>query len=181
MVQRLTRWAWAAAAVCAVAGLYEARTIYRAERFNDAVRAGELERAGELNHAHGRFARAYALQQRGAFDPAVKAYGAVAAPPGSQLEAAVTFNLANLYLDRALAQGHVEAAADDLTVPLVELAKQHYRELLRGDPGDWEAKYNLELALVLLPDVPELESGEEFMPEHSRRAIAPKQAYEQLP
>ena len=39
------------------------------------------------------------------------------------------------------------------SLPLIELAKQSYRDLLREDPNDWDARYNLERALWLAPEV----------------------------
>jgi mxaK protein len=39
-----------------------------------------------------------------------------------------------------------------LAIPLLELAKEGYREVLRHDPGQWDARYNLERAQRLLPD-----------------------------
>ena len=155
--------------------------IHRAQRFNAAVRAGEFAVAAEFRGAPGRFAHAFALARNDDFDAAVRAYGQVRAPAESDLDTAVDFNLANLYLRRALAQSLAGDAADDLTVPLVELAKREYRALLARDPSQWDAKYNLEIALLLLPDVAAEDPGEEFMPEHSRRAIVPKRAWEELP
>jgi mxaK protein len=89
------------------------------------------------------------------------------------------FNLANLYLRRAIA---LDAQEDqDIVVPLVEQAKQHYRSLLEVRPDDWDAKFNLELSLTLLPEVEALESDEESNPERSERAISTMRVEEQLP
>jgi mxaK protein len=38
-------------------------------------------------------------------------------------------------------------------LPLIELAKQSYRGSLRLNPEDWDARYNLERALWLAPEV----------------------------
>ncbi len=181
MDERLTRRSWLALAALALLGLFEAAALHRGTRFNAALSAHDLEAAAAFGHAHGRFAAAFDLQRRGEFDATVAAYNAVGAPPPPALARDVRFNLANLYVTRALELGHVDGAADDLTVPLIELAKHHYRELLRQRADDPDARYNLELALLLLPDVPELEPDEEAMPERSPRAITPKQAYERLP
>ncbi len=45
-----------------------------------------------------------------------------------------------------------DAGLASQALPLAELAKEQYRELLRRDPGFWEARYNLERAQRLLPD-----------------------------
>ena len=45
-----------------------------------------------------------------------------------------------------------EAKHPGQALALIELAKEHYRELLRQDPDDWDARYNLERAQRLQPD-----------------------------
>ena len=51
--------------------------------------------------------------------------------------------------------GRPQASASNAAAPLVELAKQSYRDALRADPSDWDARYNLERALQLAPEVDE--------------------------
>ena len=58
--------------------------------------------------------------------------------------------MGNTYLQQA---SSIDLEADaDLALPLIELAKISYRAVLRIDSGHWDAKYNLERALQLLPD-----------------------------
>ncbi len=63
---------------------------------------------------------------------------------------AARLNAANLLLRRAerLRDGPQPGQA----IALVELAKQLLRALLRVDPNDWDARYNLERAQRLQPD-----------------------------
>jgi len=58
------------------------------------------------------------------------------------------YNLANHYLRQALS-GATDANA---VMPLVELAKQRYRDALALKPEHWNARYNLERALRLAPE-----------------------------
>ncbi|MBX2879115.1 MAG: hypothetical protein KTR32_04235 [Granulosicoccus sp.] len=67
---------------------------------------------------------------------------------GTPLGLAAQFNLANGYL-RIGMQDDLDPAKSG---PMIELAKQRYRDLLREDPEDWAAKYNLERALILAPE-----------------------------
>jgi mxaK protein len=156
---------------------YEVYRLIGAQRFNAALE-GEAFPEVSLRTAPGRFARAYGLQRQGKFDEAIRAYAEIK-PGDAELEAAIRFNLANLYLRRALELTGGEN--QDLVIPLIELAKESYRELLRRDSQHWDAKYNLELALRLLPDLDEQSRDDYFMPEHSPRSHVVAPARRELP
>jgi len=66
----------------------------------------------------------------------------------------------NIHLRQAIAlkKRRGEAALGALITP-TELAKQSYRDVLRAEPGDWDARFNLERALRLLPDQDDEASG----------------------
>jgi mxaK protein len=149
------------------------------KRFNNALATGDASDLRAANDAHRQFARAFALQQRGDFKKTVKAYASIEAPTGSQLHMDIKFNLANLYFIEASKLR--EVGANDLAMPLIELAKQNYKELLRIDNGHWDAKYNLELALVLAPETDPADALDERNPERSPRALTTLQSREPLP
>ena len=86
---------------------------------------------------------------------------------------------ANLYFREASQLR--EIGSNDLAMPLLELAKQNYREILRTDSGHWDAKYNLELALILAPDTDPVDALEEVNPERSPRALTKIHSREPLP
>ena len=125
-----------------------------AETLNQAVaRAavgagdGPDQHMGEGALPELRFAQARALAAAGRHDAAIKQYSAliqVATPPG--VRQAALYNLANLYLRQSA------AAEAGQSLAAMELAKQRYRDLLRADPLDWDARYNLERALRLAPE-----------------------------
>lgn len=62
---------------------------------------------------------------------------------------AAQFNLANAYLR----QGMNSNIPVNRVGPMLELAKQRYRDLLNVTPAHWEARYNLEKALRLAPEL----------------------------
>ncbi len=124
--------------------------------YNAAIEEARFAEAAPYKGDHGLFAKAYAEQQRGRYQDARILYGELENADDHELRLAVLFNVGNTYLQQA---SEVDLNADaDVAVPLIELAKNSYRQLLRIDSRHWEAKFNLERALQLLPD-----SGEQAL------------------
>jgi mxaK protein len=128
------------------------------------ARGDEPSAAPEL-----RFARAYSQSQAaqaapvasGAADAALNRYAALY--DTSALGRAARYNSANLLIRQAVALRAGDQAGQALA--LIELAKENYREVLRQEPNDWDARYNLERAQRLLPDP----DGDEEAPAALRR------------
>lgn len=172
-----------AAAVCAGVLLWQGLQWRQVVALNEAVAAAARPPAGkdaEKKDAPAprdaprkvRLARAIALAQAGAHDAAFKSYSGLIQP--GALDAVgrqAQFNLGNMYLRQALAASPVGGAAAPSaeTAPLIELAKQRYRDLLRADPGDWDARYNLERALRLAPEEQEAYAEDPNVPVERRR------------
>ncbi len=111
-----------------------------------------LEASKQDSGARGLFANAYAEQEQGHFQEARVIYGMLESIENDdELRLDVLFNLANTYMQQASAFD-LENDADQV-MPLIELAKASYRELLAVDSQHWDAKFNLERALQILPDV----------------------------
>lgn len=146
-------------------------------QFNRALETGTPTGGGA--DATRQFAQAYDLQQQRDFKAAVTAYAAIPAESGSRLNQDVNYNLANLYFREALKM--LDSGDDDRAMPLIEMAKQNYTDVLRVDGGHWDAKYNLELALVLAPELDPADPLAERNPERSPRAITKMQGREPLP
>lgn len=138
----------------AAAGL--ARECYRwrqVRHYNQAIATADYARAARFGGEAGHFARAYGLQQAGKFQEARVVYSTLEHSRDARLRAAVLYNLGNTYLEQAATVDmHKDA---DRALPLIELAKTSYRELLRIDAQHWDGRYNLERALQLSPDVGE--------------------------
>jgi len=106
------------------------------------------------------------------YDGALAAYKAVIQGGREDLRRIALYNLGNLHLRQALQIGLEDEAQ---SLPLVELAKQSYRDLLRRDPNDWDARYNLERTLRLAPeddDDTDEDTGPPDPREHERSTIA---------
>ena len=158
--------------------VYQGYRAYDAGRFNRDLAAAIYSRAGNHPSLNGQFARAYSLQRSGQFEEAIKGYAQVEAAADDGLKRLVLFNLATLYLERAI--GSV-GDGRDVSLPLIELAKETFRQLLRHESGDWDAKYNLELAIRLSPEPEDEEVEETITPERTPRAPRAPLGYGGLP
>lgn len=157
----------------------DARYLFDAKSFNQALATRDFARAGQNPSAYGVFADAFRLQRGEQFEEAIDAYERVEQSGEQALLGAVKYNLGNLYLNRAHTVSQSEDA--DLSVALIELAKESYREALRLNSDDWPAKHNLARALEVLPEAEPLVDDAERMPERSPRAPQAARAYERLP
>lgn len=146
------RLGWIAVAVLGAAAAVDAGRWWQTARLNRAIADGTIADQTEPLAGPALFAQAYFLAARGSEDRAQNFYKRVQ-DGGGPLARAALYNAANLHLRQAIAlkKSGREAALGALITP-VELAKQSYREILRGDPRDWDARFNLERALRLLPE-----------------------------
>ncbi len=84
------------------------------------------------------------------------------------LAAAALYTMGNARL--RLAIEHLGGNRIDPAIPLVRLAKQNYRDALAIRPDFWDAKFNLDIAMRLVRDFPQLEvDGEEIPPEAAKK------------
>jgi mxaK protein len=151
MRRRVLHAVFAAAVLCCAAWAgFEGWRLLDAQRSNvDVIRAGAASDVA-VKSPRVRLAQAVALSKAGQRDAAAKLYdGLITSADLDEIGQAALFDLANMYLREAIAAGGRNPIA---STPLVELAKNRYRELLRAKPDDWDARYNLERALWLQPE-----------------------------
>ncbi|GAB3654779.1 MxaK protein [Ramlibacter alkalitolerans] len=156
----------AASFALAVPAAWQAVRMVQAERINRAIAQADAS-AAPSDFAEARFAQALALSGAGRYEAALAAHKALLQGEHGPLRHAVLYNLGNLHLREALKNG-TKHASDAL--PLVELAKQSFRDALRDDPADWDARYNLERALGIAPEVDE-QLGEDNAPPVERERV----------
>lgn len=174
MKRRTIHVAFAAATFgLGLAAAYQGLRLHQAERVNNAIASVSTI---DANLAEARFARALAFAESGDAGAALEIYKALIRSGPAELKRAALYNLGNLHLHEAMKSGRDEAAR---SLPLIELAKQSYRDLLRIDPGDWDARYNLERALQLAPEIEEQAAHEP--PEPPQRAISTAPGRTELP
>jgi mxaK protein len=173
-----------AALACTAAVAYEALELARAQRINAAIASALVNpvasaSTGALDPAvpEARFARAIALDKAGDYEGSMLAYKAVVQSSRPDLRQLALYNLGNLHMRAALKENSVDA---EQVLPLVELAKQSYRDLLREWPGDWDTRYNLERALYLAPEGSE-DLADDEPPSPKERSISTNRAKLDLP
>lgn len=140
-------------AALALAAAVDGARLARDERINAQLAAGVAALPADAPPLL-RFAHAYAQAASGADDTALRQYGTL--QEDASLGSAARYNAANLLMRQAIVLR--ERSQPGQALALVELAKEHYREVLRRDPGHWNARYNLERAQRLVPDPDEAES-----------------------
>jgi mxaK protein len=145
----------------AVPALLQALRLQQAVRINQAIAQADYPSGPAADFAEARFAHALALARTGGYEAALAAHKALVQGERGPLRTAALYNLGNLHLRQALRNGPERALE---ALPLVELAKQGYRDALRADPRDWDARYNLERALRLAPEVDELAGDDQEPP-----------------
>ena len=168
MRRRVAHSAFAAVAlVCATLATYHSVRLIRSERINAAI-AGVRATGLDADVPEAQFARALALVRSGESAAALNIYKSLARGSRADIRRAALYNTGNLYLRDA--QGNDTAAGFE-SLPLVELAKQAYRDVLRERPDDWDARYNLERACWLAPEL-EYEGDEADAPMKEQRAMS---------
>jgi mxaK protein len=156
------------ALACALLAAFNLVAVTRAERVNRAIATAAPERADPAV-PEARFARAMALAGAGQVDAAIRAYKEKIQGPRADLALMARYNLGNLYLREAI-RGTSEGSTPAL--PLIELAKQSYRDLLRIDPSFWDARHNLERALWLAPEIEDPVLDVEQIPDAEDRTMS---------
>jgi mxaK protein len=134
----------------------------RIQHWNGLMTSPSIIAAPENAPPDVQLAQAQALAARGKFWAALSLYRQIIGKGNPTSRATASFNEGNLLLREAIA---LHAAGDDARAqPLLQLAKESYRQVLREQPMQWDAKYNLELALRWAPESDEGEQAASFNP-----------------
>ncbi len=147
---------WSALALALAGALYSLGVWYGIHRDNHLILQLTSGKDVAVNKVISgepelRLARAFYFKQKHRYDEALSTLSLVMDKGDQAFQAKVRYNLGNLYLEQALQQA--KAMNINAATPLAGLAKQAYRQSLALDSGNWDAKYNLEVAMRLLPEM----------------------------
>ena len=175
--RRRTRAVLVALLLLAIVATVDGARTARQHRINDAIRSQKLPDEAPGQPRELQFARAalasVAPAASGAEEDVLNRYRAL--QDDTPLGQAARFNTANALMRQAIT---VRASPQPgLAIPLIELAKENYRELLRNDPSNWGARYNLERAQRLLPDPEDSEAPPSEAPSNAERAATTMRGY----
>lgn len=136
------------AGAAALGAIQRAASAWSAHRANQELAAGVASPGSPPNVV---LAQAVAQEQAGRYEDALASYAQAESIGDELVRHAARVNVANLYLRRGIAAARDDGNAQRALV-LVQLAKTTYRRALRERPDDWNARYNLELAMRVVPD-----------------------------
>jgi mxaK protein len=107
-------------------------------------------------------ARAAFLLKRNRIEDAQPFLDQAAVRADAAIRVRMLYNMANARMRAAV--GAIGKGDYDKAIPLVTLAKSEYRTALRLDPANWDAKYNLDIAMRLVRDLPQAVGEDEEKP-----------------
>jgi mxaK protein len=129
------------------------------------------------DHPRAHFAQGAYLVSQDETDAALEQYTLVLGSEEGEWLPAAYFNRGNINLREAMEM----EGSDPRMIPLVELAKQDYRSAIKLQPAFWDARFNLEVALRLVPEDPEMDGNFKKQEIYSERSIETKAFKVDLP
>ncbi|MDO7598237.1 MAG: MxaK protein [Pseudomonadota bacterium] len=143
---------WLLVAIAVVSIIAIAQTGYALWQTNkiNAFIIGNVESELVPEHFKAQFSQAFRDVEQGKPESALERLTTVLETDDMELEATAYYNRGNIHLREAQAMG----AQDNARIALVGLAKQDYRNALLINSSLWDARFNLELALLMAPEEP---------------------------
>ncbi|MDD5035998.1 MAG: MxaK protein [Methylococcaceae bacterium] len=150
--KRLPAGFYAVFILCLAGTIVQAVEIYRLESLSRAMTDPLGVVVDEGTPAAVVFAKAHGLDRAGNPEEAIRLYTSLRNAEDRDLRARALHNLATLYLRDGARRWNARGVLEFERVnTLIELAKEDYREALRLNPDDWDARYNLEYAWRITP------------------------------
>ena len=168
---------WLVALACAAWFGYAADDLYRTERANRNIQAlvSQHEVPIDVRRASPQeiLARINESVRRDHIEDAQAALSTAAGSLPPEVRGAALYNIANartILAGEAVRKGDLDGAA-----ALINLAKSEYRLALKLYPENWDARYNIDVAMRVVRDLPQADNPETTSPD------APKKLWTDLP
>lgn len=160
-------FSWALLVLCSTAIVIETFHLWQNHQSNTLItriQQGNISSAETIASDNPAIQLAYAsyLKKHKRFDEALLELGKVVESQSKSFSQISRYNLANLYLTQAIEA--TEEMKFDQAIALTELAKNAYRHVLANNSQFWDAKYNLEVAMRLLPEMDRINLQDEQVP-----------------
>lgn len=147
---------WGALIIASLVAMQSAFSCYQISSINQFI--ARLNQGQELKHKQSKnsapeilLARATYLKKKHRYKEAQASLSQIINQGSQKIQAISRYNLGNVYLEQAIEL--TEAMQINEATALTALAKQAYRQALALNSGYWDAKYNLEVAMRLLPEM----------------------------
>ena len=151
-LRHLPGW-WCLLTILALGGAsFQGLLVYKLERLNHVIANPDKLVVDENSSDALIFAKAMRLDHTGNSIEATRLYASLRNCDDRDLRARAYHNLGTIYLRDGSKHWNARGVLDYAYVSSqVELAKENYREALRLNPDDWDARFNLEYAWRITP------------------------------
>ncbi len=147
---------WGALIIASAVALQSAFSYYQIATINQLI--SRLNQGSDINPEQIKnsapalqLARATYLKNKHRYKEAQASLSLIINQGSQKMQAISRYNLGNTYLAQAIELA--ESMQINEATALTALAKQAYRQALALDSRYWDAKYNLEVAMRLLPEM----------------------------
>jgi mxaK protein len=173
--RRRELWLGLAAAGLVALIAFDLRQLAQLRAWNRAIGDGTVVHLEGQLPAPLLFARAYHQPPGSDYQGVLALYKRAELGGDPALQAAARYNSGNVYFRAGLAMR--DAEDEQQSVPLLELAKGSYRQALKQDPANWDARYNLERVLRQRPEPEDLDDSGLGAPQQAERAATTMRAF----
>jgi len=134
--------------------LFFGKKLTEVESFNKSVAAGAIPDHPDFKF-ESRYAAAYAFAVNGRYHDATQLFNQLLESPATARQrSAVQYSLGNIFLIRGLMVHRNGDTVKDEAEYLLNQARLAYQQSLRLDHRHWDARYNLDRVLSMLPPNP---------------------------
>lgn len=166
--RRRELWLGVVAAVLIALFAFDIGRLVRLRDWNRSMEDGTVTGLKGQLPAPLLFAQAYHQPPDTDYQDALALYKRAEVAGDAALRAAARYNSGNVYFRAGLAMRDTDN--EQQAVPLLELAKGSYRQALRLDPANWDARYNLERVLRQRPEPEDQDDSGLGAPQQAERA-----------